>query len=251
MKTIIEHNNNSFVLDLNKPLDISIPIKSDGVCAWGVDPLKIEAHQDGSWIGDVRKGSAVNFNNINFNPHAHCTHTECFGHISPKKESINKQIKHFFFIAKLITVTPKKKHPDCVITKNMIESVFTNSENVDALIIRTLPNNNKENKNYSNSNHPYLMKPAIDYIVEKRIKHILIDLPSIDKEKDEGKLIAHKAFWQFPNAIRKSCTITELIYVPNVVSDGTYLLNLQFVPFENDASPSRPVLFKLNKIKDE
>jgi hypothetical protein len=30
--------------------------------------------------------------------------------------------------------------------------------------------------------------------LRKRNQHLLIDLPSVDKEKDEGKLLAHKAF---------------------------------------------------------
>jgi hypothetical protein len=29
------------------------------------------------------------------------------------------------------------------------------------------------------------------------------------------------------------------------VDDGTYLLNLQIAPFENDASPSKPVIYKV------
>jgi len=40
-------------------------------------------------------------------------------------------------------------------------------------------------------------------------------------------------------------TITELIYVPNSVTDGEYLLELQVAAFENDASPSRPVLYNI------
>ena len=64
-------------------------------------------------------------------------------------------------------------------------------------------------------------------------------------------LIAHKIFWQFPENPRFESTITELIYVPDEIKDGQYLLNLQFVPFQNDASPSRPVLFKLEKNHNE
>ena len=90
----------------------------------------------------------------------------------------------------------------------------------------------------------------IDLIVfkmirEKGIEHLLIDLPSIDKEKDGGKLAAHKAFWNLPDEPRMQATITEFIYVPNRVKDGAYLLNLQTAPFVNDATPSRPLLFKL------
>jgi len=45
--------------------------------------------------------------------------------------------------------------------------------------------------------------------------------------------------------MRKKATITEFIFVPNTVKDGKYYLNLQVAPFENDASPSRPVLYKI------
>jgi hypothetical protein len=44
---------------------------------------------------------------------------------------------------------------------------------------------------------------------------------------------------------RLNATITEMIYVKDVVLDGTYLLNLQITSFENDASPSKPVLLIL------
>ena len=74
-------------------------------------------------------------------------------------------------------------------------------------------------------------------------------MPSVDKEHDEGKLVAHKAFWNVtdvtnlnPDA-RINATITELIFVANEVTDGSYLLNLQIAAFENDASPSKPILY--------
>ena len=46
---------------------------------------------------------------------------------------------------------------------------------------------------------------------------------------------------------RFNCTITEMIYVNDAVKDGSYILNLQFASFENDASPSKPVLYKIEK----
>jgi hypothetical protein len=81
-------------------------------------------------------------------------------------------------------------------------------------------------------------------LADKDVEHLLIDLPSVDKEKDGGELLAHRAFWNFEGKMRKQATITELIYVPNNIKDGTYFLNLQVAPFENDASPSRPVLYR-------
>ena len=73
--------------------------------------------------------------------------------------------------------------------------MINKKDNIDALIIRTIPNTkNKINKNYSNTNPPYFSEKAVKYLVEIGIQHLLIDLPSIDKEKDGGSLIAHKLF---------------------------------------------------------
>lgn len=80
---------------------------------------------------------------------------------------------------------------------------------------------------------------------EKEVQHLLIDLPSIDREKDGGKLVAHNTFWNTGAKIRFDATITELIFIPNTVEDGTYFLNIQMASFENDASPSRPVLYEI------
>lgn len=92
----------------------------------------------------------------------------------------------------------------------------------------------------------------MEYIVECGVKHLLVDLPSIDRLFDEGKLSNHRIFWNVKQgsfethaATRINSTITELIYVPNDVADGNYLLNLQIAPFATDASPSRPILFKI------
>ena len=86
------------------------------------------------------------------------------------------------------------------------------------------------------------------WIVEQEIRHLLLDLPSVDREEDDGLLLAHKAFWQYPATIRQNCTITEMIYVDNAVKDGVYLLNIQIASFELDVSPSKPVIYFLEKI---
>ena len=112
---------------------------------------------------------------------------------------------------------------------------------------------NRIKKNYSKTNPPYLSEESAIYIREIGIQHLLIDLPSVDKEHDEGKLLAHKAFWnvkdvnQVNDDARFNCTITEMIYVNDDVKDGSYILNLQFASFENDASPSKPILYKIEK----
>ena len=115
----------------------------------------------------------------------------------------------------------------------------------ESIVIRTLPNDDaKLHKNWSESNWPQLDKNAAAWFAEKDVKNLLIDLPSVDREMDGGKLLSHHAFWQVPQNERMDASITEMIYVPDEIEDGTYLLELQFAPFENDASPSRPVLYR-------
>ena len=246
--------NNRFEIDLSKPIDISIPLTNteENPIAWYLDKPQIEPVKVGDWIGKVSEGkSSTNFNNIFFNPHGHGTHTECLGHITKDFYSINQCLKQFFFTAQLISVEPKSINGDFVITKEQIENGL-NNKNPDAIVIRTLPNvEGKKHKKYSHTNPPYLAEEAAVFIREMGIQHLLIDLPSVDREEDEGKLLAHKAFWNVKNVnnlneyARLNCTITEMIFVNNNVSDGSYILNLQIASFENDASPSKPVLYKI------
>lgn len=239
-------------LDLSKPIDISLSLTNtdQNPIAWYIDKPEIEPVVFGDWIGKVSEGSSTNFNSIFFNPHGHGTHTECLGHITKDFYSINQCLKQFFFTAELISIQPEKTDDDLVISLYQIQQAL-DGKNPEALIIRTLPNlNTKKHTNYSKTNPPYLSEVAAAYIKEIGIQHLLIDLPSVDREEDEGKLLAHKAFWnvkdvnQLNHDARLSCTITELIFVPDEILDGSYLLNLQIASFENDASPSKPILYK-------
>ena len=237
---------NDFI-DLSKPLDISIPLRGNAsnVNAWYVEPPKIEPHTDGDFVGKVSEGASTNFNDIQFNPHAHGTHTECVGHITKEFHSVNQNLKKYFFLAEVITIAPEKYQDDFVISRKQLQYALGNKKR-EALVIRTLPNlKDKMNRQYSNTNPPYLLEQAAEFLAEKGIEHLLIDLPSVDREKDGGALLAHNAFWNTQGKTRYSATITEFIFVSNSIKDGKYFLNLQVAPFENDASPSRPVLYKI------
>lgn len=247
MKTTIEINNQTINVDLSKPLDISLPIQAneENPLAWYLTEPTIEPVQMEDWVGKVSEGASVNFNNIYFNPHGHGTHTESFGHISEEFYSVNDALKTFFFIAEVISVNTTEVGEDEVIFEETIRQAL-NRKTPEAIVIRTLPNTSeKKTKHWSNTNWPFLHEKAAHYLREIGVKHLLIDLPSIDQEMDEGKLLAHKAFWNYPENPRKDCTITELIYVPDSIVDGEYLLNLQMASFHNDASPSKPVLYKI------
>ena len=244
----IFHKGKDYKIDFYKPIDISMPLSTAKNCAsaWYVESMKLESLEYGNTICDVSKGGATNFRKVTFNPHGNGTHTECVGHISKEFVTINKCLTQFMFLAEVITMMPTElENGDFVITKKQLEESLENLK-PDAIVIRTLSNGlNKLTMQYSNTNPPYILEDAILFLNSIGVEHLLIDMPSIDRENDEGKLLAHHAFWQYPTNTQFQKTITELIYVPNEIIDGTYILNLQIASFENDASPSKPVLYKI------
>jgi kynurenine formamidase len=243
-----------YKVDLNQPIDISIPLRAgaNNPSAWYVDGIAIEAVRTGDFTGSVKEGGSVNFRNISFNPHGNGTHTECLGHITPIVHSVNGAIKTFFSKAKLISIKPEKgfndeaysSEDDLILSLEAIKGALAD-EVCESIVIRTLPNGeDKKKKNWTESNWPQLDVKAAKWLADQGVKHLLIDLPSVDREMDGGKLLCHHAFWQVPQNERMEASISELIFVPDVIKDGEYLLELQFAPFENDASPSRPVLYR-------
>jgi kynurenine formamidase len=241
----IELPGKTIKVDLSKPIDLSIPIipGKENVNAFYIDPVTIEPFRAGSFVGDVNQGGSCNVNTIVINPHGNGTHTETVGHISKEPYPIYKNVTRFFFEARILTIQPEEKSGDHMITLSLLQQQKDQNW-PDALIIRTLPNDkSKCTRQYSGTNPAYMDADAALFLRNAGVKHLLLDVPSIDREDDGGKLSAHHAFWNYPEAPRTDCTISELIYVPDTARDGYYLLNLQFASFDNDASPSKPVAF--------
>ncbi|MCR9172427.1 MAG: cyclase family protein [bacterium] len=238
-------------IDTSQPLDISLGLSNtpSNPRAWYVDPPTFEPVRTEHYTGSVAEGGSVNFRDIFFNPHGHGTHTECLGHITKEVHSINEKLQEYFFEAQVISIEPitreNGKDSDRVIT---LEQMKAQDIKKEALILRTLPNSTeKRTMNYSDSNPAFLEREIAAYLIEQGVKHFLLDLPSVDRESDGGELAFHHDFWEVPQNPNHERTITELIYVPNSISDGEYIMNLQVAPFENDAAPSRPVLYKVEQ----
>jgi arylformamidase len=248
MNIYFELGGKTCTADLSEPIDISIPLEEgiEGVNCFYAPPFETSPVVAGDFIGSTRQGGPLNFLNIKLNPHGNGTHTECVGHIAKEWFTINQSLQKFVNIARLISVYPQK-HPngDRIIERRQLEEALSEGE-ADALIIRTLPNDpSKKKQKYSGTNPPFLSEGAAAWINEIGLKHLLLDLPSVDREEDGGALAAHRAFWGYPEKIREDCTITELIFVPEYVEDGLYLLNIQIASFEIDVSPSKPVLYAI------
>jgi len=71
---------------------------------------------------------------------------------------------------------------------------------------------------------------------------LMVDLPSVDPEKDQGALKAHRRFFAGNNRF-----IVEMCCIPPELMTGNYLLSLNMIDFNSDASPCRPVLYSINQ----
>ena len=254
---------------LDQPLDIAIGLDFDGPQPNHFDaprassvPLKA-----GDFIGDTRLGGSCNARCLHLTPHCNGTHTECIGHVTDDHPGIGDVAPPAFMLAGLVTITPEPAvqssdttspasgPKDRVITQAALSrglSSIGNSD-IEAIVVRTLPNGREKRfRNYGKSGMPpYFSLEAIAHLVALGVRHLLSDTPSVDRVHDEGRMAGHRLFWGLPatsrhvdDASRPEATVTEMVYVPDEITDGVYLLNLQVPPFLSDAAPSRPVLYR-------
>lgn len=259
MKAIFQFLDNEYSADLTQAIDISIPLRPDHMnpnCFYAPQPTSTPVRA-GDFIGSIAEGGLLNFKTLTINPHGNGTHTECYAHIHETTATINRTLKQFHFPAMVLSVYPQlMENGDRVIglqalrlLDEPIGEIHSEKSLAPALVIRTLPNDDsKTQRNYSGTNPPYVSDEFLLEIRKRGVKHLLIDLPSVDREQDEGKLAGHKAFWGIDGDIQTENTITELIYVPSLIKDGLYLLQMSICPLELDASPSKPMLYELKKL---
>jgi hypothetical protein len=244
------------------PLDFEAPQPAH----FGAPPARAEPMRSGGFTGDTRLGGSCNARVVTLNAHCNGTHTECVGHLTDESVAIGALLREPLYLAALVTVDPVSgdasqetaahafSSGDRVITRAALAGALRDLETAgnQALVVRTTPNGeDKRARRYEGvSPAPFLTLEAARYLVELGIEHLLVDLPSIDRAQDGGLLAAHRLFWGLPAgsrslalAARPAATVTELVYVPDDVGDGLYLMSLQVPAFASDAAPSRPLLY--------
>lgn len=248
------YQNQPYEASLSQGFDLSIPLQNgthNPNCYWA-EPPQFETIRMGDFVGSVALGGSVNYQKIHLTPHGNGTHTECYGHISADPEAtLARCLKpHQWLMAKLVSLEPQKtpEGDDCIFVEQLQPHLEQEDYLPEAIIIRTLPNGEeKKTKQYTNTNPPYFSEEFGKYLASKNISHFLVDLPSVDKEIDGGKLAVHRGFWNTETQARKEATITEMIFVPEKIKDGWYLLTIQTIQLESDASPSRPIIYTVRK----
>ena len=268
IKVTIDIAEQKFLARFDQAISLAIPVRFNDAqpACFGSAPATASPLQAGSFIGDVQRGGSCNVPVLTLNPHCNGTHTETVSHVV--SESITPaHIAPTLVPCTLLTVKPgvaattsEQYRPplnphDTVITANMLKKCLADADAnfLSALVIRTLPNTDaKLSMDYHDA--PFFTREAMQYLLSKGVEHLLVDFPSIDRMNDDGHLTAHHLFWNLEedshrlrDGARTHCSVTELIYVPDSVEDGRYLLSLQVTAFALDVSPSRPLLIPIKQ----
>jgi arylformamidase len=261
----------TYRFDTRRPIDISIPLDFYGEQpeAFGIPRASAAFIDAGGFVGDTRRGGSCNCETVTLNPHGNGTHTEGVGHISDQRLGIATLLRQSLVPAVLVSVDVSDAVADGsddgglatgdrVVTADAIRAALRVLPHVPShfyrgLVLRTLPNGpEKRRVGHSGKNPPYLTSAAIRLVRELDVLHFLVDLPSVDREDDGGALSGHRIFWGVEPGVREipepysSRTITEMIFVDEMIPDGLYMLDLQIPAFQLDAAPSRPMLYAVS-----
>jgi kynurenine formamidase len=259
--------------DVSSPVDLAIALQFPGPQPrfFADAPARAEPLRAGRFTGTVASGGSCNCSVYSLAPHCHGTHTECVGHVTDDATALAGLTPVPPALAALVTVRPEplgatgaavsgpRDAADAVITRALLVAAAARwiRDPWTALVVRTLPNEpGKRHQTYEGScPAPYFTADAMDWVVERGVTSLVVDLPSLDRAEDGGSLTAHRVYWGLPadaldahQARRGRALVTELAYVPDAAPDGLYLLDLQVPAFAADAAPSRPVLYPVREL---
>ena len=272
MSVWIEYGGARLRVDTSGARSLAIPLVPDGPqpSHFGAPPARAVPLAAGDFVGDTRSGGSCNCESVTLVPHCNGTHTEGIGHVTRERVPVHDAALVPLVPAALVSVSPQPcaESPDTadpvpldgdvLITAGALGAALARLPGVrgaapglPAIVVRTLPNApDKLRRDWmAPPMAPYFSLEAIDLVVSLGVRHLLTDLPSVDRLLDGGRLAGHRRFWGLPPgstdpaaAARPGATVTEMIYVPDELPDGLYALSLQVAAFSSDAAPSRPVL---------
>ncbi|MDI1232891.1 MAG: cyclase family protein [bacterium] len=244
MKISFEVSGVNYTVQTEKFFDISIGIKKqNNVNCYHLDEPSFSYFENEYFVGSLKKGGSVNCEKVSFYAHASGTHTECALHVLDANFTMLDLQVPILQLGKVITIQPKKNGEDQLIDEEVLAQL-TNTEQATALVVRTLPNQNfKKHFKYAGTNPPFFTVNGIRKIKDLGFKHLLTDLPSIDKEQDGGLLAAHKQWFTTNHAPDIERTITEFIYTDNAIVDGLFGVAMRIPKIETDAVPSSVLIY--------
>jgi kynurenine formamidase len=254
-------------LDRGVSLAIAVEFGGMGPRHFGVPAPSSAPYSTGSFSGSVATGASVNCSTVTLTPHCQMTHTESVAHLTREAGDAWRVVPRGLLPAVVVSVIPEPASEsnestdpqpwatDSLISKRRLRAAWPMARMVDpvAAVIRTLPNDlGKRTRDYTELVPPYLTREAVEWLVEKRIEHLILDVPSLDRTHDDGHLVGHRLFFGLPpgshargDAARSRATVTELAFIPDEVHDGPCILALAVPAIGGDAVPSQPIVYPL------
>lgn len=256
-------------IDLARPVSLALTLNFDGPQPrhFGAPRAVARPFEAPGFSGAVASGASCNCEVITLVPHCQGTHTEGVGHLTREKLDAYRVVPAGLVPAVLLSVTPEAAAisgestvpapaaGDRLVSARAIGQAWPGGVPfaARALVIRTLPNTpDKAARDYTLASPPYLSREGAQLLVSRGILHLIVDVPSLDRTHDDGRLTAHRIFFGLPpgsaqlgDATRPDATVTEFAFVPDALPDGAYLLELQVPALAGDAVPSRPLLYSL------
>lgn len=268
----------SLRIDLASPVSLAAPLRFDGR-----DPRHFDAPAPRrrplalpGFSGEVRRGASCNCSTLELTPHCNGTHTECVGHLVDEPLDACEIAPRGPLPALLLSIPPvpaagsgEDSDPapqpgDRLLTRAALRAAWPATLLVTpqatwpealpfaprALVLRSSAPLAVASTTALAA--PYLSRQLAAELVARGIEHLVVELPSIDRGQDQGRLCAHRIFFGLPpgstrlaEARRGGCTITELAAIPAELSDGPCALQLTLPRIAGDAVPSQPLLYRL------
>jgi arylformamidase len=259
-------------LDRGVSLAIAVEFGAPGPRHFGAGAPASKPYAAGQFSGSVASGASANCATITLTPHCQMTHTESVAHLTRESGDAWRVVPRGLLPAVVVSMVPEPAREssestdpqpfatDALITRRRLRAAWpmaspSRQSMLDpvAAVIRTLPNDAaKRSRDYTDLVPPYLTREAVEWLIEKRIEHLVLDVPSLDRTHDEGHMIGHRLFFGLPagstargDAARSRATITELAFVPDEVHDGPCVLSLAVPAIGGDAVPCQPIVYPL------
>ena len=245
--SVKDSNNKIRTYRLGEAVSVSRRIKFRPVLSapntFHLPPISEEVFElPGQFTGHVDRGGSCNVMTLRYIPHT-ITHLETAAHImSPKSnpptilDLDNKILTGILYLIDLTGIEPQEGNlvPWPVVKKKVAKIDLL----ISALAIKTQASELPEDYDFSGKNFLALAPETAEGIqkfkfgTSKRvgIHCLLLDLPSIDPEKDGGKLLAHRAFFGLPKtgftakAIPQNALV-EMAYFPSL-EEGYYYFTI-------------------------
>jgi kynurenine formamidase len=251
-------------LDRGVSLAIAVEFGAPGPRHFGATAPSAQPFVAGKFSGSVATGASANCSTLTITPHCQMTHTESVAHLTREAGDAWRVVPRGLLPAVVVSVVPeparessgapiRSPSPPTLISKRRLRAGPWAHGGAVAAIIRTLPNDaSKRTRDYTDLVPPYLTREAVEWLIEERIEHLVLDVPSLDRTHDDGHMVGHRLFFGLPpgstargDAARSRATITELAFIPEELHDGPCVLALAVPALGGDAVPSQPIVYPL------